>query len=70
VLDLDAKALALKARALQALVPEFLPSTVLRACPELLDVQASSSSRGRVPRHALKGRTHGAHSPPPCAARH
>ncbi|KXZ56142.1 hypothetical protein GPECTOR_1g120 [Gonium pectorale] len=39
VLDLDAKALALKAQALRVLVPEFLPSTVLRACPELLDVQ-------------------------------
>lgn len=39
MLDLDAKALALKAQALRALIPEFLPSTVLRACPELLDVQ-------------------------------
>ncbi|GFR41425.1 hypothetical protein Agub_g2111 [Astrephomene gubernaculifera] len=39
MLDLDAKALALKAQALRALVPEFLPSTILRSCPELLDVQ-------------------------------
>ncbi|GLC39947.1 hypothetical protein PLESTB_001818600 [Pleodorina starrii] len=39
MLDLDAKALALKAQALRALIPEFLPSTVLRGCPELLDVQ-------------------------------
>ncbi|GIL64927.1 hypothetical protein Vafri_18770 [Volvox africanus] len=39
LLDLDAKALALKAQALRALIPEFLPSTVLRGCPELLDVQ-------------------------------
>ncbi|EFJ43072.1 hypothetical protein VOLCADRAFT_121463 [Volvox carteri f. nagariensis] len=39
MLDLDAKALALKAQALRALIPEFLPSTILRGCPELLDVQ-------------------------------
>lgn len=46
MLDLDAKALALKAQALRALIPEFLPSTVLRACPELLDVQV-----GDLPGH-------------------
>lgn len=38
MLDLEARALARKAERLRLLVPEFLPSTVLRACPELLDV--------------------------------
>lgn len=37
-MDLEAKALAMRAVKLRELVPEFLPSTVLRAAPELLDV--------------------------------
>ncbi|KAG2440422.1 hypothetical protein HYH02_010309 [Chlamydomonas schloesseri] len=49
MLDLDAKALALKAQALRALIPEFLPSTVLRACPELLDVQVDD-----LPQHVRR----------------
>lgn len=45
-LDLDARSLARKAAKLRELVPEFLPSTVLRGCPELLDVLPEE-----LPRH-------------------
>lgn len=45
LLDLDARALAAKAHKLRCLVPHFMPSTLLRALPELQDIEPEEINR-------------------------